>query len=387
MPKTAGDISIFDINFWFGKNSRLSLWWNSIDHISFILVTLLISIGVTLSFASSVTAAEDLHLKNQFYFVYRQVFFALLGFSVMFLLSNLSLDNVRRTTIIMYLVAFLFLVIILVFGHSAKGAQRWLKIGSFSLQPSEIIKPCAIVLVSWVLTRRIYDKEFKGELLALSIVALPISIFILQPDIGQTLLLTIAFLATFWIAGIGLKWIFGIGSFALIGVIALFNFMPHVVARWNKFIDPANNDNYQVERATDAISNGDLFGKGAGEGVIKHLLPDAHTDFIFSLATEEWGLVGASVLISLFGILVIRGIHVASKNTDPFAQIAGIGLFVLLGLQIGINLAVNLNIIPAKGMTLPFISYGGSSLLGSCITMGLALALTRRRASHSILGL
>ncbi|MBN8648119.1 MAG: cell division protein FtsW [Caulobacterales bacterium] len=371
----------------FGLSVKIKQWWDNIDHVSFILVCLLISIGVILSFGSSVTATEDLHIQNQFYFVYKQTAFALIGFSILIFLSNLSIDNIRRTTIILYLIAFAILVSILVFGHSAKGAQRWLKIGGFGLQPSEIIKPCAIVLVAWVLTRRIYDKEFKGELLAIALVALPISIFLLQPDVGQTLLLTIAFVSTFWIAGIGIKWIIGISGVAMAGVIALFSFMPHVISRWNKFIDPNNNDNYQVERALDAISNGDFFGKGAGEGVIKHLLPDAHTDFIFSLATEEWGFLGALVLISLFAILVIRGIHIASKNPDPFAQVAGIGIYTLFGLQVGINLAVNLNIIPAKGMTLPFISYGGSSLLGSAITMGLAIALTRRRPVSSILGI
>lgn len=378
------------MNAIFGKQKikiLIKQWWDNIDHVSFILAALLISIGVILSFGSSVTATEDLHIKNQFYFVYRQSAFALFGFTILIALSNLSLDNLRRTTIILYLFAFAILVSILVFGHSAKGAQRWLKIGGFGLQPSEIIKPCAIVLVSWVLTRRIYDKEFKGELLAIALVAMPISIFLLQPDVGQTLLLTIAFVATFWVAGIGMKWILGISGVALVGAVALFNFMPHVVTRWNKFIDPNHNDNYQVERALDAISNGDFFGKGAGEGIIKHLLPDAHTDFIFSLATEEWGLFGALVLISLFAVLVIRGIHVASKNPDPFAQVAGIGVYALFGLQVGINLAVNLNIIPAKGMTLPFISYGGSSLLGSAITMGLAIALTRRRPVSSILGI
>ncbi len=366
--------------------AKFNQWWQTIDRPSFIIAALLISIGVTLSFGSSLPASERLGISNPFYFVYRQTAFAILAFSVMVSLSYLSIDNLRRFALILYIIALFLLLYILVFGHSAKGAQRWLKLGSFSLQPSELIKPCAIVLVSWVLSRRIYYKNIHWEWVDLAIIGIPVSIFILQPDIGQTILLTFSFLATFWISGINIRWILGMGSFSILGLIALFSFMPHVVTRWNKFIDPANNDNYQTERALDAIANGDLIGKGAGEGIIKHSLPDAHTDFIFSLASEEWGLIGSLALISLFAVLVIRGIHVASKNADPFTQLAGIGLFTLLGMQIGINLAVNLNIIPAKGMTLPFISYGGSSLLGSAITMGLALALTRRRPVSSILG-
>lgn len=367
--------------------AKFNQWWQTIDRPTFIIAALLISIGVTLSFGSSLPASERLGISNPFYFVYRQTAFAIFAFSIMVSLSFLSIDNIRRFTLILYIIALLLLVYILLFGHSAKGAQRWLKLGSFSLQPSELIKPCAIVLVSWVLSRRIYYKNIHWEWVALAIIGIPVSIFILQPDIGQTILLTFSFLATFWVSGINIRWILGMGSFSILGLIALFSFMPHVVTRWNKFIDPTNNDNYQTERALDAIANGDLFGKGAGEGIIKHSLPDAHTDFIFSLASEEWGLIGALALISLFAVLVIRGIHVASKNADPFTQLAGIGLFMLLGMQIGINLAVNLNIIPAKGMTLPFISYGGSSLLGSAITMGLAIALTRRRPVSSILGI
>ena len=364
----------------------LEQWWKSIDRPSFIIAALLISIGVTLSLGSSLPASERLGISNPFYFVYRQTFFAVLGLGIMFTLSNLSIDNLRRFTVVLYILALFLLVYILMFGHSAKGAQRWIKFGSFSLQPSEMIKPCAIVLVSWVLSRRIYYKNFNWEWVALAIIGIPVSIFILQPDIGQTILLTFSFLATFWVSGINIRWILGMGTFSILGLIALFSFMPHVVTRWNKFIDPTNNDNYQTERALDAIANGDLIGRGAGEGVIKHSLPDAHTDFIFSLASEEWGLLGSLTLIALFAVLVIRGIHIASKSPDPFTQLAGIGLFTLLGMQAGINLAVNLNIIPAKGMTLPFISYGGSSLFGTAITMGLVLALTRRRPGASVLG-
>lgn len=366
-------------------NTPLYWWWKNIDHISFSLVFILLLIGITLTFGSSAPASARIGYADPFYFVYRQVAFGIISSTLLLGLSMLSLDSVRRFSIVIYIIAFVLLVSILGFGHSAKGAQRWLRIGGFSLQPSEMIKPAAIVLVSWILSRRIYDKSLSAELIAVIIVILPISIFVLQPDIGQTILLSLSFFTIFWISGMSFKWYFGlVGSFFL-GITTIYMFMPHFVTRINKFLDPNHNDNYQVEKGLEAIASGHIFGRGAGEGVVKYSLPDAHTDFIFSLATEEWGLIGALFLISLFAILIIRGIHVASKNPEPFAQIAGIGMYVLLGMQVGINLAVNMNLIPAKGMTLPFISYGGSSLLGTAITMGFALALTRKRPTEIIM--
>lgn len=378
------DIKVSTKRFNFNLNFFVK-WWNNIDQWSVLLVALLIAIGVILSFGSSTAAADRYDIANPFYYVYRQAAFATIAVGILFTLSLLSVDNVRRTSLLLYVVTLGLLVLILVVGHEAKGGQRWLKLGSFSLQPSEMIKPAVIVLVSWLLTRRIYDKDFKSEKFALILVALPIAVFLRQPDVGQTILLTMTFLIVFLISGMSFKWGVILFSTAISGGIALFTLMPHVVARFAKYRDPGHHDTYQIDRAMDAIASGDVFGRGAGEGIIKHLLPDSHTDFIFSLATEEWGLLGAMIMISLFAVLIVRGIHVASKNPDPFAQLAGIGLFTLFGLQCAINLAVNLNLIPAKGMTLPFISYGGSSLVGTAITMGLALALTKNRPGASIL--
>lgn len=367
------------------RDSMISRWWNTIDQTSLLIIAALISTGVILTFGSSVVATQRLSIDNSFYFVYRQVFFACIATTALLSFSFLSLDSVRRASVLLYIGAFAVLLLILFIGHEAKGGQRWLKIAGFSLQPSEFIKPAAIVLVSWVLTRRIYDDGRHYEHLATALVAMPIAIFLMQPDVGQSLLLSTCFLIVFLVAGMNIRWAMGLGVFSIVGIIGLFKFMPHFVARFKKFSDRTNSENYQIERALDAIGSGDILGRGAGEGVIKQYLPDAHTDFIFSLATEEWGLIGALLLIGLFAVLVVRGIHVASKNPDPFAQIAGIGLFSLLGLQVGINLAVNMDLIPAKGMTLPFISYGGSSLISTAVTMGLALALTRRRPGASIL--
>jgi cell division protein FtsW len=367
------------------KIGWLNVWWHNIDRVTLGLVAMLMTIGLILSFGSSPAAAARLDYDNPFFFVYRQAFFVSVSFVILFGISFLSIDNVRRFSLLLYIVSIALLLIILGIGHTAKGAQRWLRFGGFSLQPSEIIKPAAMVLVAWVLTRRIYDTSFRAEFIGLFLVGLPIFIFIMQPDVGQTILLSISYFTIFWIAGMNRKWVLGLFSVGISGLILLFLFKPHFVDRIDKFINPENNDNYQVDRGLDAIASGEIFGRGAGEGVIKHILPDVHTDFIFSLAVEEWGMVGAVFLMGLFAVLIIRGIHIASKISDPFAQTAGIGLYIMFGFQVAINLAVNLNLIPAKGMTLPFISYGGSSLIGSAITLGLALAITRKRPYEAVL--
>jgi cell division protein FtsW len=372
------------------KKSKLNAnfllnWWNNIDQWSVLLIASLIVIGIMLSFGSSVAATSRAAISEPLYYVYRQAAFATIAVTILFSLSLLSVDNARRVALLIYAGSLILLVWILVFGHTAKGAQRWIRFGTFTLQPSEFIKPATIVLVAWLLTRRIYDPKFRAEKFALLLIAVPISLFLMQPDVGQTILLSVTFFIIFFISGMSFNWAVSLVASACVGGAALFAFFPHFVDRINRFRDPSKNDVYQVEQALDAIANGDLWGKGAGEGVIKYQLPDSHTDFIFAMATEEWGLLGAILLISLFAVLIVRGIHVASRNPDPFAQLAGIGMFTLFGLQAFINLAVNLNLSPAKGMTLPFISYGGSSLLGTAITMGLALALSKNRPGASIL--
>ncbi len=371
----------------FHPNNFIRQWWNCIDRTIFVLACLLMAIGVLLSFASSLPAAQRLEIPNQFYFVYKQSVFATLAFFLMLGISFLNIDDARRLSFVIYSVSLLLLSYVFLNGHDAKGARRWIRFMGFSLQPSEMIKPAALVLISWVLTRRFYDRDFKGEWIALALVAMPIAIFLNQPDVGQTILLSLSFMAIFWVSGISIKWMAILGAIFASGFTLIFTFVPHVISRVKVFKNGGDDTNTQVSSGLDAISNGNFFGQGLGEGEIKFSLPDCQTDFIFSLATEEWGFLGSIFLICLFAALVIRGINSSSKQIDPFAQTAGIALFLVLGLQVGINLAVNLNLIPAKGMTLPFISYGGSSLFGSAITIGLALAITKKRPGEKILGL
>jgi cell division protein FtsW len=359
--------------------SRLGVWWWTTDHVLLGVVAALIGLGVTLSFASSPAAAARLGLHDPFHFAVRQCVFAALGTGVLLSVSMLSPRGVRRLAVVVYGAAILIMAALPFMGHAAKGADRWLAVGGFSLQPSEFMKPALICLAAWMFAEGQKGEGVPGVSIAFALYGLAVVLLLMQPDVGQTVLITIAFGAAFFVAGVPLKWVIGLAGTALMGFVGVYFAFSHVSARFHKFLSPDKADTHQVDKAAEAIAAGGLFGRGPGEGVMKRHVPDLHTDFIYSVAAEEYGLVFSLMLISLFAILVVRGLYKAMKLTDAFEQVAAAGLFVLLGQQVFINVAVNLNMIPTKGMTLPFISYGGSSMLAMGLTLGMALALTRKR--------
>lgn len=364
--------------------SALARWWGTIDKPVFAIVIVLMTLGLVFSFASSGAATSRLGYSNEYFFAIRQAFFVGMGACTIAMLSFLSPANARRVAAFFYVTAVILMIYILMFGHEAKGAQRWLKIAGVTLQPSEILKPALVVMAAWLFSKKIENPNFPAARIALFLYAVPVGLLILQPDIGQTGLVTLAFLTVFFIAGMNWMWIAGFFGAAVIGCGAIYVAFEHVQKRVNGFFNPDTGESYQTDRALDAIASGDFLGRGPGEGAIKDFLPDAHTDFIYSVAAEEFGLLASIGLIALFGALVVRGLHIANRQADVFPQLAATGLFTLIGYQAAINLAVNLNVMPAKGMTLPFISYGGSSILGSAITIGLALALTRKRPGQDL---
>lgn len=364
--------------------SAVARWWGTIDRPVFAIAAVLMTVGLVFSFASSGAATGRLGYENEYFFVIRQAMFVTVGASVIVALSFLTPTGARRAAAFLYVAAIVLMIYILMFGHEAKGAQRWLRFGGFSLQPSEILKPALVVVAAWLFSKKLENPAFPAARVALTLYALPVVLLILQPDIGQTGLLTLAFLTVFFIAGMPWVWIAGFFGAAVIGCGAIYVAFEHVQKRVNGFLNPETGETYQTDRALDAIASGNFVGKGPGEGSIKDFLPDAHTDFIYSVAAEEFGLIASVGLIALFGALVVRGLHIANRQGEAFPQLAATGLFTLIGYQSAINLAVNLNLMPAKGMTLPFISYGGSSILGSAITIGLALALTRKRPGQDL---
>jgi cell division protein FtsW len=359
--------------------SRLSLWWWTTDHILLGVAAILMTLGVLLSFASSPAAAARMNLGDPFHFAIRQSVFSVIGAAILLSVSALSPKGVRRAAFFIYAVAIVIMMALPIMGHNAKGATRWLEFGGFSLQPSEFMKPALIVLVAWMFSEGQKGDGIPGVSIAFCLYGLAVALLLVQPDVGQTILITIAFGAAFFVAGVPMRWIAGMLAAAVTGGVAIYFTFDHVAARVHKFLSPEKADTHQIDRAQEAIAAGGFLGRGPGEGVMKRHVPDLHTDFIYSVAAEEYGLIFSLFLITLFAILVTRGLYKAMKLSDPFEQIAAAGLFVLVGQQAFINVAVNLNLIPTKGMTLPFISYGGSSMMAMGLTLGMALALTRRR--------
>ena len=359
--------------------SPIGVWWWTMDRWLLGAVAVLLVLGVLMSFAASPAAAARMNLGDPFHFALRQCVFAGAGAAILLGASLLDDRGVRRTAFVIYVVAILIMAALPFIGYTAKGGTRWLDMGVFSLQPSEFMKPALIVLVAWMFAEAQKGQGVPGVTIAFLLYGISVALLIIQPDVGQTILITMAFGAAFWMAGVPISWVMGLGVSAIAGLASTYFLFPHVASRVDRFMNPEAADTYQVDRAAEAIAAGGLLGRGPGEGVMKRHVPDLHTDFIYSVAAEEYGLIFSLALITLFGFLVVRGLYRALKLSDPFRQVAAAGLFVLVGEQVLINIAVNLNLIPTKGMTLPFISYGGSSMLAICLTLGLALALTRRR--------
>ncbi len=358
--------------------SRLGEWWWTVDRWSFLALSVLTTAGAILSFAASPAVAERLGYGS-LHFVYRQLAFLLPAILVMMAASLLRPRGVRRVALVILVLGLLLMVATLFLGIEVKGARRWLSIGGLSLQPSEFVKPAFTVIVAWILARAGRER-LAGFGVALALYALTIGLLVLEPDFGQALLLSLVWGALAFLAGMPWVVIAGLGFAGFAGLITAYTFVPHVASRVDRFLDPSSGDTYQVDRAREAIIHGGFSGVGPGNGDVKRILPDAHTDFIFAVGAEEYGVLLGLALIFLFGFIIMRGLARAHSDTDPFVQLAASGLFVLFGLQAFINIAVNLMLLPPKGMTLPFVSYGGSSLLALALTMGFALALTRRRA-------
>ena len=359
--------------------SWLGLWWWTTDRLLLGATALLIGLGVMLSFGSSPAAAARIGLSDPFHFAVRQCVYGAVAAMILVGVSAASPKGVRRLAFLVYVVAIVIMMMLPFVGHSAKGAARWLQFGGFSLQPSEFMKPALIVLASWMFSEAQKGEGVPGVSIAFGLYLLAVGLLLLEPDVGQTVLITVAFGAAFFMAGVPFAWMVRLGVVAVGGFIAIYFAFGHVAARFHKFLSPDSTDTHQIDRAAEAIAAGGLFGRGPGEGVMKRHVPDLHTDFIYSVAAEEFGLLFSLFLLTVFAALVVRGLYKAMKLTDPFEQVAASGLFVLVGQQAFINIAVNLNMIPTKGMTLPFISYGGSSMLAMGLTLGMALALTRRR--------
>jgi cell division protein FtsW len=341
--------------------------------------------------------AERLGLST-FHFVSRQLVYLAPAVLVLVVVSFLSLRLVRRLALMLYAVGISLCLAALVFGPEIKGAHRWLFIGGVGLQPSEFVKPAFVVLTAWAFSEGARRQDMPGALLGLLILPATIVPLILQPDFGQTMLVTLVWGTLFFVAGLHWFWVLGLGGAGLLGIGAAYQFLPHVRGRierfWHKVTEDGSSagdgpkslvDTYQADIAMDAFRNGGWLGTGPGEGIAKRRLPDSHTDFIFSVTAEEFGILACLALVIIFGFIVLRGLWLARRSEDSFCKLAITGLLTLFGLQAAINMAVNVQLIPAKGMTLPFVSYGGSSLVSLALAMGFLIALTRKRPRSTLI--
>jgi len=358
--------------------SVLSDWWFTVDRLMFFGFLLLMGAGLVLSLAASPPIAAKFDVEP-FYFVRRHAALLLPAIAIMFAASTLTPKQIRRVSLVIFVVGIALMALILVLGPEVKGAKRWLQFGALSIQPSEFVKPAFVVLTAWLFNESQKRPDVPGIQLAVALYAIFATLLIMQPDFGQTLLVTLVWGALFYMAGINMVWIAALGAAGIAGIATAYFLVPHVTSRIDRFLDPASGDTYQADRSLDSFLHGGWFGRGPGEGTVKNVLPDSHTDFIFAVTAEEYGLIACLILLALFAFLVLRGLSKASQEPDGFIRHAVAGLVMLFGLQTLINMAVNVGLLPAKGMTLPFISYGGSSLLAMALTMGFALGLTRKR--------
>ncbi|MAK60484.1 MAG: cell division protein FtsW [Ponticaulis sp.] len=358
-------------------------WWRTVDHGIITGVMVLLAAGMLLAMAAGPTAADRIGISNPFHFVFRHAFFVMAGIAVFLSVSTLSEAWTRRLALLIFIVSFLLLAAIPVIGTQIKGSQRWIHIAGASLQPSELVKPALIVVAGWFLAQRNQVKGVPWAIIAFALFAPTIGLLLLQPDVGQTVLLTATFLVAFFVSGMPLIW----ASFFLVGGLAaaalMFFQFEHVRYRIMTYLDPSQAS-YQLQQAHDAISRGGLLGVGPGEGRVKYYLPDVHTDFIYSVAGEEFGFLACLGLLIIFLVIALRGMFAAARRADPFVRAAGTALFFMFGAQAMINIGVNVGLLPTKGMTLPLISYGGSSMIGTALTLGFGLALTRKRAEFRL---
>src|SRR5437588_4398897 len=357
-------------------------WWWTVDRGALGALALLIGFGTVMSMAASPAVAERLGYTH-LHFAERHLVMVPLALAVMLGVSLLPPRIVRRVAFVGFAIAIVGVAMTFVIGAEIKGARRWLNLPGLSLQPSEFVKPTFTIVAAWLLAEQKQRPGFPGNAISIALFVALVLMLVKQPDLGMAVVVAIVWFAQFFMAGLRLYWVVA-GTLAGLGSLAgAYLYLPHVRSRIDHFLDPSAGDTYQVKRSIEAFANGGLWGKGPGEGMVKDVLPDAHADFVFAVAGEEFGLLVCLIIIGLFAFVVLRGFSRLLQEGSLFVLLAATGLLIQFGLQAVINMASSLHLIPTKGMTLPFLSYGGSSMLALALGMGMMLALTRRRLGGS----
>jgi cell division protein FtsW len=358
--------------------SMISVWWWTIDRSVLIMAMILSVVGVLMVMAASPTVALKIG-ANEWHFVIRHAVFLIISLGVMMIAAICNEGMIRVIGIFGLLAMMILIVMTLTIGSEVKGATRWISLGSFKIQPSEFAKPCFAITSAWLLSLWREERRFPGWIYSIGLLLMMVFLMVMQPDIGMTILFVMTWALLIFLAGMPIGQVIGLAGIAPIFAYLAYVFLPHVTIRVDKFL---NGTNDQADIAMESFSHGGFFGVGASEGVVKKYLPDAHADFIYAVAAEEYGAIICLILLICYGFVVLRGFSHAQKSESLFRTLAIAGLTLQFGLQAVIHMASSVQLIPTKGMTLPFISYGGSSLITSGLTIGLLIALTRRRNTH-----
>lgn len=358
--------------------SLLNRWWRTVDPYLLIAVIALVVIGALMVTTASPAVAERLRL-NSFYFTTRQFIFLGMGAFIIFGISLLEPKTVRRLAVLGYIGGIAAMLMVLFVGQEVKGSTRWISFFGVSLQPSEFLKPFFFVTTAWMFSEKLRDNNFPGFRVATGLYLLFVSLLVLQPDIGTTMMVTIVWMGQFFLAGLPMVFIAVFGGILIVGGILAYSLFSHVQSRIDRFISSDSKEGYQISKSLEAFEGGGFFGRGPGEGVVKRNIPDSHTDFIFAVLGEEMGFFIVLIVIGIFAFITIRGFIKIQEHKDLFVILASAGILMNFALQAIINMGVTLKLMPTKGMTLPFISYGGSSVLATSVAIGILLSLTRKR--------
>ncbi len=365
------------------RKTPIAEWWWTVDKSLLAALILLMLVGVLLSFAASPPVAERLGL-GPWHFIVRQALFAALALPVLVLTSFLPHRAARWVALAVLVGSIVMLWLTLRFGVEVKGAKRWLSIAGITVQPSEFVKPAYAILGAWLFAESMKRPGMPAKSIAFVLMLIIVGALLLQPDIGQTALVFATWGVMLFLSGI--SWlviiVLGVGAIGLI--FTAYMFFPHFARRIDTFINPESGNTYQVDKALGSLLEGGWFGRGPGESLANRVIPDAHADYVFSAAAGEFGILFCLCLVALIGYIVIRSLIGAQQQSSLFARLAASTLAIQFGMQCSINLAVNLSLIPPKGMTLPFVSYGGTSMLAVAFGMGLVLALTRKKPEERL---
>ena len=365
------------------EKSAFGEWWWTVDRVLLLAFLILIGGGVVMSFAASPGAAAREGLPA-YHFIERHLVYVIPAVIVLIATSFLSPRDARRLCLLLLVISVVALFLTQYLGVVQKGSRRWLKFAGFSIQPTEFVKPAFVVVCAWLFGEGLKRPDMPGNLIAFGLLGVVVMLLCRQPDVGQTALVVTVWALMFFIASMPWLWMVLLGAAGAGGLVATYLFFNHVRNRVNDFVNSFSSNaesGLQVIKAKESIIRGGWFGVGPGEGIVKRSIPDSHTDFIFAVIGEEFGIITCLLLVALIAAIVMRGFWHAFRQNDPFLRLAVAGLTALYGVQSMINIAVNLNMLPTKGMTLPFISYGGSSLIAVAFSVGLLLALSRQRAS------